>query len=302
MGCGSWSSKDWNSYKSSSISGKSSGSIYTKTYMPAEFDPMNVIRESCDSEDHPNSTPIILGLDVTGSMSNILTIMAEKLGLVVEEIINRQPIKDPQILFSAIGDAVYDDCPLQVTQFESDIRIAKQLTNVYFERGGGGNGFESYPLTWYFAANHTKCDNYLKRNKKGFIFTFGDDGFPAKLTKKEIKNIFGDDVESDISVESLINQVNRQYEIYHFCMESGGSYRESDYRKWQELLGERAIKVRDYTKIPEIIVSILETYSGKDIDDIAQSWDGTTAVAVKDALSNLSKPKQSNSTNLIEFD
>lgn len=301
MGGGSWTSRDWNSFNSSKVSGRSTGSIYSSSKMKKEYDPKNVIRESCDSSEHPNSVPIILGLDVTGSMSNILQVMAVKLGLVMTEIYDRKPVTDPQILFAAVGDAVYDDYPLQVTQFESDIRIAKQLTDVYFERGGGGNGFESYPLIWYFAANHTKCDNYLKRNKKGFIFTFGDDGYPEKLTKEEIKEIFGDDAERDISIEEVLTQVNRQFEVYHFCMAQGGSYRDSDYYKWQRILGERAIRVRDYSKIPEIIVSILETYAGKDKDEIIKSWDGSTAIAVADALSGLSVNKVSKDNGLIEF-
>lgn len=301
MGGGSWTTKDWSSFSNSRVSGRSTTSIYTASKMSNSYDPKNVIRESCDSIEHPNSVPIILGLDVTGSMSSILQVMAEKLGLVMTEIYDRKPVTDPQILFAAVGDAVYDDYPLQVTQFESDIRIAKQLTEVYFERGGGGNGFESYPLIWYFAANHTKCDNYLKRNKKGFIFTFGDDGYPEKLTRKEIKEIFGDDVESDISITDLLTQVNRQFEVYHFCMAQGGTYRDSDYLKWQGILGERAIRVRDYSKIPEIIVSILETYAGKDKDEIIKSWDGSTAIAVADALSGLSVNKTSNDNDLIEF-
>ena len=301
MGGGSWTAKDWSSFSSSRVSGRTTTKIYNASKMNSSFDPKNVIRESCDSTEHPNSIPIILGLDVTGSMSNILQVMAEKLGLVMTEIYNRKPVTDPQILFAAVGDAVYDDYPLQVTQFESDIRIAEQLTDVYFERGGGGNGFESYPLIWYFAANHTKCDNYLKRGKKGFIFTFGDDGYPAKLTKGEIHEIFGDDAEKDIPIEDILTQVNRQFEVYHFCMEQGGSYSESDYRHWQDLLGERAIKVRDYSKIPEIIVSILETYAGKDKDEIIKSWDGSTAIAVADALSGLSVNKVSADSDLIEF-
>lgn len=301
MGGGSWTARDWSSFSNSRVSGRSTASIYTASKMKNDYDPKNVMRESCDSTEHPNSTPIILGLDVTGSMSNILQVMAEKLGLVMTEVYNRKPVTDPQILFAAVGDAVYDDYPLQITQFESDIRIAKQLTEVYFERGGGGNGFESYPLIWYFAANHTKCDNYLKRNKKGFIFTFGDDGYPTKLTKKEIKEIFGDDVEKDIPIDEILTKVNRQFEVYHFCMAQGGSYRDSDYRNWQNLLGERAIRVKDYSKIPEIIVSILETYAGKDKDEIINSWDGSTAMAVADALSGLSVNKVSNSNDLIEF-
>ena len=301
MGGGSWTARDWSSFSNSRVSGRSTASIYTASKMKNDYDPKNVMRESCDSTEHPNSTPIILGLDVTGSMSNILQVMAEKLGLVMTEVYNRKPVTDPQILFAAVGDAVYDDYPLQVTQFESDIRIAKQLTEVYFERGGGGNGFESYPLIRYFAANHTKCDNYLKRNKKGFIFTFGDDGYPSKLTKREIKEIFGDDVEKDIPIDEILTKVNRQFEVYHFCMAQGGSYRDSDYRNWQNLLGERAIRVKDYSKIPEIIVSILETYAGKDKDEIINSWDGSTAMAVADALSGLSVNKMSEGNDLIEF-
>lgn len=301
MGGGSWSSRDWSSFSSSHVSGRTSSTIYHSSSMKSEFDPKNVTRESCDSVEHPNSTPIILGLDVTGSMSGILTVMAEKLGKVMEEIYTRNPVSDPQILFAGVGDSTCDRYPLQVTQFESDIRIAKQLTDVYFERGGGGNNFESYPLVWYFAAFHTRCDNYLKRNKKGFIFTFGDDCYPKRLTQREIKEIFGDDIEKDMPIEDIIARVNRQYEVYHFCMVEGSSYTDSDYRKWQELLGERAIKVRDYTKIPEIIVSILETFSGKDTDTIVKSWDGSTSVAVAEALNGLSTTTNKDSAGLVEF-
>lgn len=301
MGCGSWSSSDWSAYSRTAIKDKGSASgIYTSMGMKDIFNPKNVIRESCDSEEHKNSFPIILGLDVTGSMSGILQVMAEKLGDLMKEIIERKPVEDPQILFAAIGDSMYDECPLQVTQFESDIRIAKQLTDVYFEKGGGGNRFESYPLVWYFAARHTKCDAFEKRKKKGVIFTFGDDGFPDKLTKKELEEIFGDTVQDDIPIENILAEVNRKYELYHFCMTQGSSHRDSDVENWRSILGERAIKVRDYEKIPEIIVSILEAMSGKDKDSIVKSWDGSTAIAVKEALDGLSITN-SKENGLIEF-
>mgnify|MGYP003317498111 CR=1 FL=1 len=139
MGSGSWTASNWRSFSSSRVAGKSTSAIYTSQTMKSAYNPKNVVRESLDSKEHPESTPIILGLDVTGSMSRILNVMAEKMGLVMEEIYKRNPVSDPQILFSAIGDAMCDRYPLQVTQFESDIRIAEQLTDVYFERGGGGN-------------------------------------------------------------------------------------------------------------------------------------------------------------------
>ena len=300
MGHGSWDINSWKSFSSARVSGKGASGIYTSRGMNPAFDPMNVVRESRDSSDHPNSTPIILGLDVTGSMSQILEVMAEKIGLVMGEIYKRNPVTDPQILFAAIGDAMCDSTPLQVTQFESDIRIAEQLTSIFFERGGGGNGFESYPLAWHFAANHTQCDNFEKRGKKGYLFTFGDDGFPDVLTKKELRGIFGDFAANDIPVGEVLTQVNRKYEVWHFCMEQGSTYREQDLIKWQNLLGERAVRVRDYQNIPELIVSILELQNGKSKDDVIASWDHSTAVAVKEAISGLTV-QHNTSGKLVQF-
>jgi len=300
MGGGSWTASDWSSYSTTHIRGKSATSIYKSRSIKPEYDPKNVdIRESCDSDEHPNSNAIIIGLDVTGSMSRILEAVAEKLGTLVGNIYDRQPVADPQIMFNAVGDAMCDDAPLQSTQFESDIRIAEQLTDLWFEQGGGGNNFESYPLVWYFAANHTKIDCYEKRNKKGFIFTMGDDCYPKVITKKEIEEFFGDVVEADIPVKEVLAQVNRQYEVFHLLLEQGGSAHSMNKPAWVELLGERAIKVSDYTKIPEIIVSILETMGGKPVDEIVGSWDGNTALVVKEAIKDLSTLSQSN--DLVEM-
>ena len=73
MGCGSWTPRDWDTYSKSSIAGKSAAGIYTSRSVKPEFDPKGIpMRESRDSDDHPNSNAIIIGLDVTGSMSDIL--------------------------------------------------------------------------------------------------------------------------------------------------------------------------------------------------------------------------------------
>ena len=69
--------------------------------------------------------------------------------------------------------------------------------------------------------------------------------------------------------------------------------------EWTELLGERAIPVSDYTKVPQIIVSLLEAMAGKKVDDIVGSWDGSTAMVVKEALSGLTEKKEDK--GLVEF-
>ena len=133
MGLESMKAEDWDKYSKDNLKGKTTDQIYKSTSMKPQYDPMRVMRESRDSDNHPNSTPILIGLDVTGSMDTILNEVAQQVGDMVLDIIDRKPISDPQIAFAAIGDApAGDEYPFQITQFESDIKIAHQLTDLYF--------------------------------------------------------------------------------------------------------------------------------------------------------------------------
>lgn len=309
MGCGSWTTESWKSYSAKNIENKTRVSgldgIYSSNRMANELDPKKInYRESCDSSEHPNSTPIIVALDVTGSMSSVLDSIARKgLNTLVTEIYNRKPVPDPHVMFMGVGDVVYDDYPLQVTQFEADIRIAEQLQKIYFERGGGGNNCESYTLPWYFAAYHTKIDSYAKRNKKGLLFTIGDECPPEILTKLQIKDTINDDVQTDFTTEELLEAVSREWDIYHLIIEEGSYCRrnkEEVIKKWTELIGQNAICVSDHTKIAEIIVSILQRMNGEDVDTIASSWSGDTSIVVKKAINGL-EIKENKNGGLIEF-
>lgn len=305
MGYGSFTSSDWSSYTTSRgyTSTSTASDMYKSTSVKKEFEPVGVTyRESCDSDEHPNSTPIILGLDVTGSMSCVLETISKKLNVLITEIYDRQPVTDPQVMIMAFGDVECDRHPLQVTQFESDIRIAEQLNDIYFERGGGGNDGESYTLPWYFAARHTKIDSFDKHGKKGFLFTIGDEPYLNNISAKAIEKFVGDSIQANLSVEELLTEVSRQYEIYHLMIEEGIGMRWGRNRvvdKWTGLLGQRAILVSDCTKIPEIIVSILEVAAGKDAKEVVDSWDGTTSVAVSKAISGL--VNVDSSKELVEF-
>ena len=301
MGGGSWTEKDWNNYTArKGITNNSTVTdIYKSTSMKANLNPNGVaIRESCDSSDNPKSTGVIVGLDVTGSMGYLSeTIAKGALHKLITEVYDRKPISDPHILIAAIGDGKCDSSPLQVTQFEADIRLAEQLTDIYFESGGGGNGGESYLALWYFAAKHTKIDCFEKRGQKGFLFTIGDEPNHKTLTKDEIKRIFGDDVEKDYTEQELLDEVSRKYEVFHLCVGGYASY--DSHRKWKATLGERALEVSDHEKIPEIIESTMEVLAGKSVDDAAAQWDGNTSLVVKQAISGLTSVDVNN--ELVEM-
>lgn len=302
MGSGSWSSSDWKTY--TTVRGYSADStastLYTSSGMKDSLNPKGVVmREACDSDEHPNSTPIIISLDVTGSMSSCLESVFKRLNDMITEIYDRKPISDPQICFMAFGDTEWDEAPLQVTQFESDIRIAEQLNDVYFERGGGANAGESYSLPWYFAARHTKIDSWDKRKQKGFIFTVGDECCLPKISKEAIKEFIGDDVQADIDSKEILTEVSRRYNVYHIIIKP--VYCQEPKKNWTELLGQNVIEVTDIDKIAETIVSILEMHAGKSLDEVTESWDGSTGMIVHDALKNLSVINSQGEKGLVEF-
>ena len=149
MGGGSWTAQSYTAYRSTTkacnmdaLNSASVYDIYQQKSLNQALSPMNVMREACDSEEHPNSLPVIIGLDVTGSMGSASARCAQKLSDIMTEVIKKT--KDVQFMFMGIGDVECDRVPIQLTQFESDVRIAQQMEKIYFEGGGGGNGYESY--------------------------------------------------------------------------------------------------------------------------------------------------------------
>ncbi len=297
MGGDPWQATAWTDY-SSSVASKPREEIFSDKMVTHEdprksFDPGAIaLRESRDSDNHPRSTPVIVALDVTGTMGDIPDLLVrDGLGTFVNETLEREPVEDPQVMFMAVGDIDVDRAPLQVTQFESDIKIAEQLGQLYLEGGGGGNHHESYTAPWYFAATRTSTDSFEKRGKKGYLVTVGDEECPDFLTRAQIKKVFGDDVPGDIPARALFDQVSQQYEVYHVVIEQG-SYASRHLERvldtWHAAIGkERVLQVSDYRKLPEVLVSAIEVHEGRNHDAVAKSWSGNTALVVADAIRHM---------------
>lgn len=288
MGSGRWTDDDWKSYSTTKIAGKTVDEVYHKRELDPDLDPKGVkLRESRDSADNPLSTAAIISLDVTGSMDPVVDAMARTgLNTIATEIYKRKPVTDPHLMFMGIGDAEHDRAPLQVTQFEADIRIAEQLNKIWIERGGGGNSYESYALSWYFAAHHTAIDCFEKRGKKGYLFTVGDEEPTRLLTADAIKEFLGDKLQADVDMQELLTLVSRKWEIFHIMVEEGNHYRSHGAKvkaAWTKLLGQRAIPLSDHTKLGEVIISTIQILEGESHEDVVDSWDGTTSVVVAKA-------------------
>lgn len=227
MGGGSWNASTFRTYTTSvkNMAMSSSGAVvmdglgYQDNFKNVSIDPLlnpkNVMRECRDSEEHPNTIPVIIAVDVTGSMTTAGMEVASKIGIIVQSLFDKYD--DIQICCMGIGDLAYDDAPIQIGQFESDIRIAEQLDKIYFERGGGGNGFESYTAAWYYGLRHCDLDCW-KRGKKGIIITTGDEPLNPYLPKHQLSYVSGDGVEADIETDRLYEEASQKFDIYHIAV------------------------------------------------------------------------------------
>jgi hypothetical protein len=214
-------------------------------------------REAFDSPTHPNTVPIILNLDVTGSMMTIPDFLVKDgLPKMMGGLI-QNGIPDASLLFTAIGDHECDRFPLQIGQFESgDEELDLWLTRTYLEKGGGSNAGESYLLAHYFAAFHTDIDSFKKRGQRGFLFTVGDEPGLRTLPGRAIDEIMGTTGSKTWTDRELLAEAEKMYDVYHIILEhSEGAKRSLAY--WKGLLGQKCIVVKDPADVAKTITEIV---------------------------------------------
>ena len=273
MGSGSWSESNYCSYSVSvgrsycastrtfSDTYTSSSQAFVSKTIDESMDPKKVMRECCDNEEHPNTIPIILALDVTGSMGSTAIEVQKKLNPIMIEIYKR--IKDAEITVMAIGDLAYDRAPIQISQFESDIRIAENLDKIYFENGGGGNDYESYTAAWYMGLKHCSLDCW-KRGKKGLIITMGDEPINPYLPARQLNEATGDTNQDGVETAKLYEEASKKFDIYHISVESR-SYPDQTRERatFAAVIGEQNAVVSDVDGISDKIINIVEDFARK---------------------------------------
>jgi len=282
MGFGSYSASDWSRLRESKkLDGASVNEIFKSRKMDDRYNPYYVDkREARDSKEHPNSTPIAIGVDVTGSMGYLSEeIIKNSLNELMKKLYSTDLVEDPQLMFAAIGD-VTDNAPLQVTQFESDIRIAEQLMDLWIE-GRGGDSPEDYQLLWYFLAKHTDIDSFKLRKKKGYCFTIGDAAFHDDLSASNIRKIFKDTDKSHSSRE-LANMASEMYELFHIDLNSGKNSAAA-------LIPGRVISMKpdEVNYLPEVIIAAIQFTNGMDKNSIMNGLNPASKPIVEHAIKEL---------------
>lgn len=249
--------------------------IYSRTFVDS-MDPRNFKgpRECCDSPACPNSLGVPIIVDTTSSMSEILTNLMKtemkKLPVDVPAAVSY----DPQILFGGVND-IRGWCgskhPLQLGQFEPGFNeMIDQLSSIYVEGGGSGNGSESYILAHYFLARHTRLESLEKRGQKGVAFIIGDDGPTPDLTPTEVNSTFGkidSDINGTLNAYDVLCLAEEKFHVYQIITSTDELH---DYNstfgdvveRWRNLLGGHALYLQDYRFLSPLIVTVLRMYDG----------------------------------------
>jgi hypothetical protein len=213
------------------------------------------IREARDSKEHPNSTPIAVIFDETGSMAEVPKVMQSKLPQLMGLLLRKGYIEDPQVLFGAIGDYNNGEtAPLQIGQFESGIEMDDNITHIFLEGQGGGSYEESYQNALYFFAHRTQCDAWEKRGKKGYLFLIGDEKAYSRSTKAELEELIGDGAQGDASLEAIVAAAKERWEVF-FIIPKGTSHWGDPALEtfWKKHLGQNVIKLEDPAAVCEVI-------------------------------------------------
>jgi hypothetical protein len=236
-----------------------------------KMDPRGVsVRESRDSDAHPQSHAVAVLFDVTGSMQGVPRVLQARLPQLMGLLIRKGYLEHPQILIGAVGDATCDAAPLQVGQFESGIEIEEDLGKLYLEGGGGASITESYELALYFMARHTALDCHEKRGRRGYLFVIGDEIPYAKVKREEARAWIGDGLQSSVPVEDVIAELRRTYDVYHVLPKMTSNWDNPAVRqRWVELLGQNALRLEQPAAICQLIASTIGVAEGEvDLDGL----------------------------------
>lgn len=257
-----------------SYSNKATNDIFIqnrKAKIHDSMTPINLgIREARDSDVHPNTIPIIIGLDVTGSMGRVPErIIKDDLTHLMESLIHEAGLPDVTIMFIAIGDYKSDRAPLQVGQFESgDQELATWLERTWLEEYGGGDAQESYGLAWIVGGKHTAIDSFEKRKQKGFIFTIGDEGFDESY---DTTKVFGSPSQSKLSAKAALTLAKEKYEVFHIhanhCNYPNNAV---ILNQWKDALGQNLLMAQSDKEIIQNIIDTVKSRVGNSspvIDD-----------------------------------
>ena len=203
-----------------------------------------------------SKSPLVVAVDVTGSMSDWRDIIFEKLPLLYGEA--KRYLPDTEISFAAIGDVFVDTYPIQVADFYKGKSLDDKIRS-FVHCDGGGNGGESYDLMASFYLS--KCD-IPNAKKPIFVFT-GDDDIFANTSDDRMRKYLGGNSEGINGVDA-VRQLTKKFDTY--LLTKNGYTTDN----WESALGkEKILSLDDPGRVVDTLIGIVAGATGN-FDDFTK--------------------------------
>lgn len=199
-----------------------------RTY-DAKHGPNEKVVEPTKTVTTESTNPIIVAVDVTGSMARWPFEIFDRLPLLYTTL--QAYREDTEILFAAIGDGKVDRWPLQVTSFASGYDLEQQLGAIYGE-GGGGDAPESYGLFAHWVDTHVRAPNA----ERPFLIVFGDITMHEHVPADQIRDIMGDGSQGGIESFEAWSKVASKWNTW-FLRRPGGKEGDHVDQQWAKAIG-----------------------------------------------------------------
>lgn len=199
-----------------------------------------------------STTPLVVAVDVTGSMSTWPGEIFDRLPLLYQTLSQYRP--DLEISFVAIGDATSDSYPLQVTEFAAGVALEDQLNALYGEGGGGGGAKESYELFAYFLLTQVRAPNALRP----YLILYGDEGFYPEVSAAQLRYYLGGKERRDRDALTVWRALGESWNIFHLRKAYAPPQDAQIEAQWAEAIGsERIVSLPSATRAVDLALGLI---------------------------------------------
>ncbi len=198
-----------------------------------------------------SANPLIVAIDVTGSMSTWPFEIFDRLPLLFSTLSQYRP--DLEICFTAIGDAGVDNWPLQVTSFATGFDLEQLLGSIYGE-GAGGDAPESYGLFAQWVNTHVEVPN---AKEPPFLIVFGDAPMHPIIPAAQIGEVLGDTVAQDVDTIATWQEVARKWNTWFLRRPTGSKGDAVDLQWGRAITPQKIFHIKDEQRAVDYTMGLI---------------------------------------------
>lgn len=201
-------------------------------------------------------TPIVLCLDISGSMNEWPRIFYDKLPMFFGQLKMQDYVQDPKLSFASFSGGY----PLQATKFCEGLECDTELKKMYMACGGG-DGEPYADAAYFFSSNrHVKFGAGLA-SKPYFFFT-GDEvmgSFGRQLERNVRQTMDARAVAKWEDLQGFWDKLKAKYHVFHVAKPGARGVRE----EWERILGkDRVLMLQSPKAVVDCILGAIAITSG----------------------------------------